>query len=76
MYVYGGTATFTDCEIHSNTATYYVRPRPTPHSMAPMEAHEVEGVDRNFPVYSKILRHCQELIAHNTGSSARTEYTT
>ena len=27
MYVYYGTATFTDCEIHSNSATY-VRPRP------------------------------------------------
>ena len=36
VLVYGGTATFTGCEIHSNTASSYVRLAP-PHSMAPME---------------------------------------
>ena len=33
---YYGTATFTDCQIYSNTADTYVR-LTLPHSMAPME---------------------------------------
>ena len=34
VYVYSGTATFLDCEIHSNTASYV---RLAPPYIAPME---------------------------------------
>ena len=39
-----------------------------------IESSNCKGIDRNFSVYEAVMKHCEELIAHNFGSSTHTEY--